>query len=117
MSVAEQLDQRGVTYNYEGERIEYIKPERKSKYTPDFPLITLGTGKKIYVETKGQFKVEDRQKHILIQKQRPDLDIRFVFSNPRQRISKQSKTTYADWCEKNGFLYAKALVPLSWINE
>tara|TARA_R110002095_G_scaffold124022_1_gene107773 strand:+ start:107 stop:295 length:189 start_codon:yes stop_codon:yes gene_type:complete len=61
--------------------------------------------------------VEDRQKHILIRKQRPDLDIRFVFDNPNARISKTSKTTYAAWCEKNGFLYARKTIPREWIDE
>lgn len=115
--MADQLDRLGIPYAYESEKIEYTQPERRSKYTPDFPLHTKGTGKKIYVETKGRFEVKDRQKHILIQKQRPDLDIRFVFSNPRQRISKQSKTTYAMWCEKHGFLYAAKWVPEEWLNE
>lgn len=112
--VADQLTRAGVSFDYEGERIEYIKPARSCKYTPDFPLITR-SGKKVYVETKGQFKIEDRQKHILIRAQRPDLDIRFVFTNPNARIAKTSKTTYADWCRKNGFLFAKGLVPEEWL--
>jgi len=111
------LDALGVTFEYEGERIEYIKPQTKHRYTPDFPLTTLGTGKKIYVETKGRFMVADRQKHLLIRKQRPDLDIRFVFDNPNGRISKTSKTTYAMWCDKHAFQYARKLIPEEWINE
>ena len=114
---ADWLDKLGVKYEYEGERIEYTRPARLCKYTPDFPLTTLGTGKRLYVETKGIFDVEDRQKHLLIRQQRPDLDIRFVFTNPQARLSKISKTTYASWCEKHGFLYAKGLIPKEWINE
>ncbi len=63
------------------------------------------------VETKGRFLTADRQKHILIKDQHPALDIRFVFSNPNTRISKQSKTTYAMWCETHGFLYAPKTIP------
>lgn len=111
------LASHGITGVFESEIIRYTKPERQCKYTPDFPFHTKGTGKKIYVETKGQFKVADRQNHILIKKQRPELDIRFVFSNPNQRISKQSKTTYAMWCEKNGFQFAKGEIPEEWIYE
>lgn len=114
---AELLDRWGVEYDYEGERIEYTKPSTKHKYTPDFPMTTKGTGKKIYVETKGRFMVADRQKHILIRKQRPDLDIRFVFDNPNARISKNSKTTYAHWCEKNGFQFARKTIPKEWTEE
>lgn len=113
--VADQLTGAGIAFDYEGERIEYIKPARTCKYTPDFPIVTR-SGRKIYVETKGRFLIEDRQKHVLIRAQRPDLDIRFVFTNPATRISKTSKTTYADWCKKHGFLYAKALIPEEWLS-
>lgn len=69
----------------------------------------------LIIETKGRFVTADRLKHIEIKKQRPDLDIRFVFSNSRQRISKTSRTTYASWCEKHGFLYADKEIPASWL--
>lgn len=115
--VGNQLAQAGVPDNFESEKIEYTQPSRKAKYTPDFPIHTKGTEKKIYIETKGQFKVADRQKHLLIRAQRPDLDIRFVFSRSKATISKQSKTTYADWCNKHGFLFADKLIPEDWLNE
>lgn len=107
------LTSRGVSYTYEQEVIEYLKPARKARYTPDFKLLANG----IIVETKGRFVTADRQKHLLVKEQRPDLDIRFVFSNPNTRISKQSKTTYAQWCEKYGFKYAKGRVPQEWVDE
>ena len=115
--VGEQLDKLGVFYDFEGEKIAYTKPSRVSKYTPDFPLVTLGSGKKIYVETKGQFKVADRQKHLLIKEQHPEIDLRFVFSRSAQKISKQSNTSYGDWCLKHGFLYADRFVPQEWLDE
>jgi hypothetical protein len=95
---------------YESVKIEYVKPSRKSKYTPDWPLPN-----GIIVETKGRFEVADRQKHLLIKEQHPHLDIRFVFSNPNTRIRKGSPTTYADWCEKHGFLYAAKRIPEEWL--
>ena len=106
----EQLRTAGIDAQYEPFKIEYLKPAKPSKYTPDF---VLPNG--IIIETKGRFVTADRQKHLLIKAQRPDLDIRFVFSNPNQRISKQSQTTYAMWCEKNGFLYAKQIIPKEWL--
>ena len=115
--VGAQLDRLGIDYKFESEKIAYTRPSRVSKYTPDFPLTTKVSAKKIYIETKGQFKVADRQKHLLIKEQSPHLDIRFVFSRSKQTISKQSKTTYADWCLKHGFLYADKLVPEDWLNE
>lgn len=59
----------------------------------------------------------DRKKHLLVKIQHPDLDIRFVFSNPNAKLRKGSPTTYADWCKKNGFLYAGKTVPLEWVQE
>jgi len=113
--VADQLSRAGVAFEYEPKhgKIRYTKPARDSTYTPDFPLSDLG----FIVETKGRFTVEDRQKHLLIKEQHPDKDIRFVFSNSRARISKQSKTTYADWCSKHGFLYADKRIPAEWLNS
>jgi hypothetical protein len=40
-----------------------------------------------------------------------------VFTNPNSRISKKSETRYSDWAERNGFKYAKGLIPQSWIDE
>ena len=105
------LDRLGVGFGFETEKVHYEKPARKSKYTPDFIITTRPDGttrdRSLIVETKGRFLTADRQKHLLIKRQHPELDIRFVFSNPNSKISKQSKTTYAAWCEKHGFLYAK----------
>jgi hypothetical protein len=109
--VAKELQAQGIPYTYEEDKIQYTKPSRLSTYTPDFRIGNL------YIETKGRFMVADRQKHILIKEQHPDLDIRFVFSNPKQRISKSSRTTYAMWCEKHGFLYAKESIPHQWLIE
>lgn len=109
--VAEELKQAlGRPVEYETVIVPYEKPAKKSRYTPDFRLPN-GT----IIETKGRFVTADRQKHLLIKQQHPDLDIRFVFSNPNARISKQSQTTYAMWCEKNGFQYAKGSVPTEWL--
>lgn len=107
--VAASLEQRGAAFEYEGERIFYNR--KPSTYTPDFRLAN-----GIIVETKGRFISSDRAKHLLI-KQQHDLDIRFVFSNPNARLNKASKTTYAMWCERHGFLYAKGDVPDGWLQE
>ena len=110
--IAEQLDKAGVDYTYEEVKVKYIKPASQHVYTPDF---VLANG--IIVETKGRFLMADRQKHILVKRHNPTLDIRFVFSNSNARISKTSRTTYASWCEKNGFLFADKTIPEEWLNE
>ena len=107
--VAKQLELQGVKVEYETTKIKYVVPESLHTYTPDF---VLPNG--IIVETKGRFVVADRKKHLLVQKQYPDLDIRFVFSNSKTKISKGSKTSYADWCNKNGFTFADKEVPEEW---
>jgi len=109
--VAAQLQALGIDPRFESEVIKYTKPESQHKYTPDFPL------GKVVIETKGRFMPEDRKKHLLIKEQHPELDIRFVFTNSNARITKTSKTTYADWCQKNGFKYADKLVPSDWVKE
>lgn len=109
--VAAQLRAAGIEPHFEELKIPYIKPESKHKYTPDFPLGS------VIIETKGRFVTADRQKHLLLKAQRPDLDIRFVFSRSKTPISKGSKTTYAMWCEKNGFKFADKLIPTPWLHE
>lgn len=109
--VASQLAAEGVEFQYEKGWITFDEPAKIRRYLPDFRL-----GNKIIIEAKGRFETADRQKHLLIKVQHPDLDIRFVFSNPNSRISKQSKTTYAMWCEKNGFQYAKQFIPKEWLD-
>ena len=111
-AVAAALSMAGVPHAYEAYKIPFIQPAKHRNYTPD---ITLHNG--IIIETKGMFTVEDRQKHVWVKDQHPDLQIRFVFSNPSAKLRKGSPTTYADWCENNGFLYAKKEIPSAWINE
>ena len=110
--IAKQLENAGVKSSYEGYQIKYVIPASDHIYTPDF---ILPNG--IIVESKGLFEVADRQKHLYIKQQYPNLDIRFVFTNPNTKIYKGSKTTYADWCNKNGFQYTKKLIPLGWLKE
>ena len=109
--VNEQLKDIGILFTYETLKIEWEDLAYR-KYTPDF---ILSNG--IIIETKGLFTASDRRKHLLIQKQHPELDIRFVFSNCNSKLNKRSKTTYASWCDKHNFLYATKKVPLDWTSE
>ena len=111
-SISNQIDSKGIVVMYETEKVPYIIPASDHIYHPDF-LLPNG----IYVETKGRFVIADRKKHLLIKAQHPELDVRFVFTNSRNKINKSSKTTYADWCEKNGFKYADKHIPEEWFNE
>ena len=116
-----ELAAAGVVFKYEKHKVGYTKPARDCTYTPDFVITTHPNGmqreKPLIIETKGRFETADRQKHLLVKRQNPTLDIRFVFNNPNAKISKTSKTTYADWCNKHGYLFAKDSVPLAWLTE
>ena len=106
------LKSKGIDGQYEQHKIVYAKPATYHTYTPDFRLPN-----GIFIETKGRFVLEDRKKHILIKWQNPEYDIRFVFQNAKNKLRKGSKTTYADWCTKNGFLYAEGTIPPEWLAE
>lgn len=110
-TVLDSLKSRKCNAQYECMKIEWEELNYRT-YTPDF-LLPNG----IIVETKGRFTAEDRKKHLEIQKQHPNLDIRFVFTNSKAKIRKGSKTSYADWCTKNNFLYADKDVPQEWVDE
>lgn len=108
---ADFLNKRKVKFQYEEVKLKW-QDLRMKTYTPDF---VLSNG--IIIETKGRFIHSDRTKHLFVKRQHPDLDIRFVFSNPRAKLYKGSKTTYGDWCDKNGFQYAKETIPIEWLKE
>jgi hypothetical protein len=108
--VSDQLTEQKIKFGYEDTVINYIKPETHHKYTIDF---TLPNG--ILVETKGRWVIEDRKKHLLIKQQHPELDIRLVFQSAKTKIRKGSKTTYGDWCDKHGIVWAEKNVPESWL--
>lgn len=110
LQVNESLKSKGIDGEYEQHTIQYVKPETNHKYRPDFRLPN-----GIFVETKGRLVLADRQKHILIKQQHPELDIRFLFQNAKAKLSKNSKTTYADWCIKHGFLFAEKEIPEDWL--
>ena len=105
------LDEIKYNYEYESIKIEWEDLTYRT-YTPDF---ILNNG--IIVETKGRFLTADRRKHLCIKKQHPKLDIRFVFTNSRSKLSKGAKSTYAQWCIKHGFRYYDRIIPEDWLKE
>ena len=109
--VAKELRSKGVKFTYEKEKIKWVDLKVRT-YTPDF---VLDNG--IIIETKGRFVSNDRRKHKEIQKQFPDLDIRFVFQNSRVKLYKGAKSSYGDWCDKYGFKYANKSIPDTWLEE
>tara|TARA_R110001606_G_scaffold11391_5_gene49574 strand:- start:120 stop:539 length:420 start_codon:yes stop_codon:yes gene_type:complete len=109
--ISEQLKSLNVPFKYEEFKIQYEVNEIRT-YTPDFELPN-----GIIIESKGRFVAADRKKHLMVKQQYPKIDIRFVFSNSKAKINKGSKTSYAEWCQKHGYLYADKLIPEEWIKE
>ncbi len=107
--IAAQLNEAGVAFEYESERIPYRKTHH---YIPDFRLPN-----GVFIEGKGRFTAADRAKLKAVRQQNPDIDIRLVFSRSSSRLSKTSKTTYGQWCEQHGFPYADKHIPTEWLQE
>ena len=109
VSVANMFEKLGVDFNYEETQVPYVIHHF---YTPDFYIKATN----IYLETKGFWRPEDRRKIKEIKKQLPDMDLRMVFQDPNKKISKQSKTTYGEWCDKHEIPWCKYTnIPIDWL--
>lgn len=96
---------------YEAGRIPYTVTATRH-YTPDWLL----PRQAIVLEAKGRFTLEDRNKMLLVKAQYPRLDIRLIFQNPSQKITKTM--TVQDWCHKHGFPCCKGpTVPDAWLTH
>jgi len=116
-TVAEWIKSTEYDLNYETEIINYIVPERKAKYTPDF-VFTKKDGNFMYIETKGRWTSADRLKMKHVLQSNPGVDIRLVFQTPTQKISKGSNTTYEAYAYKLGIKHvAKRDIPAEWLTE
>lgn len=108
------LDERGVSYQYEPDKMAYYVERH---YIPD-----LAVGSMI-VELKGYFRQDSQRKMKAIKAQYPDLDIRFVFqkaSSTIQGAKKRkdgSKMTCAEWADRQGFVWAEETIPKEWLDE
>jgi hypothetical protein len=111
LNISMSLDTIKYKYDYESIKIEWEDLTYRT-YTPDF---ILNNG--IIIETKGRFLASDRKKHIAIKKQHPDLDIRFVFTNSKNKLQKGAKSSYGQWCDKHGFRYYDRIIPEDWLKE
>lgn len=112
--VAASLSARKVPFEYETQKVIYIVPEKKRTYNPDF---ILPNG--VIIEAKGKLDRDVREKMALVIEQNPDLDIRMLFMRDN-KIAKNSKTRYSDWCKKRGIVYAVSElgeIPEDWVND
>ena len=106
--VADLLSSLGVTYAYESTKVPYTI---QHNYHPDFILPN-----NVYLETKGHWDEIDRRKVLAVKRDNPDIDLRMVFQAPYNKINKNSKTTYAMWCEKHDIPWTSYHeIPLEWL--
>ena len=97
--VAKQLQPFG--FSYEPFQVPYIIPR---KYTPDF--VYEHRGRTYLIECKGYFRSGDTQKYRSIAKSLPwTSELIFVLMKPDQKVSKNTKNTMAQWCDKNSILW------------
>ena len=107
-NIAKLLDGLGVSFEYESEKLGYTI---EHSYTPDFVLPNY-----TYLEAKGYWSPADRRKILSVKKDNPDIDLRMVFQSPYNKISKKSKTTYAQWCEKHDIPWSSYQnIPIDWL--
>ena len=106
--VATLLEQLGISYEYETEKLSYTI---EHTYTPDFVLPNY-----VYLETKGYWDAADRRKVLAVKRDNPEVDLRMVFQSPYNTISKKSKTTYAQWCERHDIPWTSYHdIPIDWL--
>jgi len=96
--VGDHLNAALIPFLHESEKLKYVVPESSKTYNPDF---TIPEAPHLIVEAKGIFSAADRKKMVLIKQQYPERQILMVFGRARNFLRKGSKTTYADWCDKN----------------
>ena len=107
-NIADLLEQLGVSYLYESEKLSYTISHN---YTPDFVLPNYK-----YLEAKGYWAPEDRRKILAVKKDNPDINLKMIFQSPYNTISKKSKTTYAQWCERHDIPWTHFHdIPLDWL--
>ena len=106
--VAKLLQGLGISFEYESIKVPYTI---QHNYTPDFILPNY-----VHLETKGYWDPADRRKILAVKKDNPDIDLRMVFQSPFNKISKKSKTTYAQWCDKHDIPWTSYHnIPIDWL--
>jgi hypothetical protein len=100
--VAENLASLGVEATHESAKLDYVQHRR---YTPDF---TIGNH---HIEAKGWWPSADRAKLLSVIHCNPGALILVVLENPNLTLSKKSKTTYAQWCDRHGIRWCGIPIP------
>lgn len=98
---------------YEPDKLKFVQPAKNRNYCPDFKIAD-----NIYIEAKGRFTFQDMDKMLWVKEQHPDKQFYLLFMNAKSKIRKGSPTTYGEWAEKKGFIWADwktQRIPESWL--
>lgn len=96
--VAEALGLSGHPFSYESTKLPYVKHHN---YLADFSLPSC------HIEVKGYWPAEDRSKMLAVVRCNPGAKVVMVLIKPELTISKTSKATYSQWCDRNGIAWCK----------
>ena len=97
--VSKQLQPYG--FSYEPFQVPY-RIERK--YTPDF--VYERNDQQYLIECKGYFRAGDTQKYRSIANcLGSNQELIFILMKPNQKVSKSTKNTMAQWCDKHEILW------------
>ena len=96
---------------YEADTFEYTRP---SHYTPDWKL-----REGLYIESKGYFAPADRKNLLAFRTQYPKIEILLLFANSDNKLHRNAKMTYAEWCIAHKFRFAdfRLGIPREWIKQ
>lgn len=123
--VGQDLQDRGISFEYEAESYEYQKQPYNAKcstcgstnvwelrkYTPDF---FLPNG--VIIEAKGRWLAKERKLLRSLLDLNPYLDIRMLFMRDNW-LTKNHTQRYSDWCNRRGIKWAIGRVPGEWVDE
>ncbi len=100
--VEKALATQGFSPSYEVDKFNYVLHK---KYTPDFKVGD------VYIEVKGWWPPAERSKFLAVVMNNPGLPIFVALQRPQMTLSKKSKTTYAQWCQKYGIAWSPIPIP------
>lgn len=104
-----------VSYGYETTILRFTPIPKVKRYTPDFEI-----AKNVFIETKGRWTPDDRTRLLAVIDQHPEVKIYIIFQKPNNLITKESGTSYGDWCDKKKIewcSFADTDVWLGWIKK
>lgn len=113
--IAEQLQQAGVEFRHEADRIEYRNHEGKKFYVPDFTVYR-PDGSVFFIEAKGWIDKAANSKMQAVRNWNPHADIRFVFQREKTKVA-NLKSTVCQWAQRHRFTHAVGVVPAEWLAE